>query len=477
MDTKLLRKLEADLAQGEAGVQIVPGRNTATSRLVPRSQIILRVEDPASARALGEGLSGRDSNGVAAGAEGAVSAAASSSGRALPGDVRERFESSLGADLSGVRVHTGSESAGAAHAVGARAYTTGQDIHFADGQFQPGDPFGLHLLAHEVAHTVQQSGGATAPQYKLEVSTPGDAQEVEADRAADAMVSGAPATVGVIGGGTARKVMRGPNNSYSAGEGLKWEGGTALTEQENADFVNKAAGIASKGAGFAAKKLGLDAAAVIKGAKKQVDQDISDRTNYIANLDSQIKQKKKDGADTKELETLKASEEAKLAAVKGGKDDLVTKATGVANSANELLSSVAGAGKAVAGVAGGKIDSTMFKSAGDFSEKVQKLTDIIDGLHQASETDAALTAFQAHPDFNSAAAWGASVGAMFGKLKPMVSGLPAGWGTVISGALDMPTVVIAKFTQMSRSYYARVDEMTKDPANHGSKILGDGESG
>jgi hypothetical protein len=56
-------------------------------------------------------------------------------------------------------------------------------------------PGGQHLLAHEVAHTVQQAGGAEMRQNKLEVSAPDDAHEVEADRAASAMVAGQPTTV------------------------------------------------------------------------------------------------------------------------------------------------------------------------------------------------------------------------------------------------------------------------------------------
>ncbi len=138
----------------------------------------------------------RDSNGVAEGADEAVAQASSASGSPLPGDVRERFESSLGADLSAVRVHTGADSVAAASAVGAKAYAVGNDIHFNEGNYAPADPFGLHLLAHEVAHTQQQAGGTATPQYKLEVSSAGDAAEVEADRAADAMVSGAAAIVG-----------------------------------------------------------------------------------------------------------------------------------------------------------------------------------------------------------------------------------------------------------------------------------------
>jgi hypothetical protein len=127
-------------------------------------------------------------------AEDAVAAASTTSGVALPDPILRKFESSLGADLSGVRVHTGSASADAANAVGARAYTTGSDIHFASGQYAT-DPAGLHLLAHEVAHTQQQPGGAAGGlrRKSVSVTAPGDAVEHEADRAADAMVRGEPA--------------------------------------------------------------------------------------------------------------------------------------------------------------------------------------------------------------------------------------------------------------------------------------------
>lgn len=149
----------------------------------------------------------RDANGVADGAEHAVSAASSSSGSALPDTLMRKFESSLGADLSGVRVHTGEASAAANDAVGAKAYTLGNDIHFGAGHYDPSSSGGQHLLAHEVAHTVQQSGMTQRMQFKLAVSSPGDHLEHEADRAADAMVSGSSATV-TMGSGVQRKVMR-----------------------------------------------------------------------------------------------------------------------------------------------------------------------------------------------------------------------------------------------------------------------------
>src|SRR5207302_35064 len=97
--------------------------------------------------------------------------------------------------------------AGASAAVGAKAYTLGNDIHFNDGQYDPAGGAGEELLAHEVAHTVQQSGGGGAAQLKLEVSAPQDAAEVEADSAARDMVAGRPAQVGGASG-VARKLMR-----------------------------------------------------------------------------------------------------------------------------------------------------------------------------------------------------------------------------------------------------------------------------
>lgn len=152
----------------------------------------------------------RDGNGVAAGAEAAVDRAAASAGAPLPAELKERYEASLGADLSNVRVHTGGASAEAASAVGARAYTVGDDIHFGRGHFDPTSSDGIHLLAHEVAHTVQQRGAAPVRQNKLEVSAPADAAEHEADRAADAMIRGEPARVSCAASLARQIVQRDP---------------------------------------------------------------------------------------------------------------------------------------------------------------------------------------------------------------------------------------------------------------------------
>ncbi len=200
----------------------VPGKRSMTQSLAPRPMFVFRVESAEAAQALGAAFGSRDRNGVAAGADLALDRAASGSGAPLRDDLRERFEASLGADLSAVRVHTSGASAEASTAVGAKAYTVGNDVHFGAGQYRPDDPFGLHLLAHEVAHTQQQAGATPQRQHQLEVSTPGDALEHEADRAADAMVAGQRASITGGGQPVARKICGEIVESWPTTEESAW---------------------------------------------------------------------------------------------------------------------------------------------------------------------------------------------------------------------------------------------------------------
>ncbi|MGH9606625.1 MAG: DUF4157 domain-containing protein [Terracidiphilus sp.] len=88
-----------------------------------------------------------------------VHEALGSPGQPLDSATRAFMEPRLGADLGSVHVHTGQNAAEAARAVDAQAYTVGQDIFFAAGKFRPHSSEGRRLLAHELSHTVQQSGG------------------------------------------------------------------------------------------------------------------------------------------------------------------------------------------------------------------------------------------------------------------------------------------------------------------------------
>jgi hypothetical protein len=102
------------------------------------------------------------------------------------------MESRFGRDFSRVRVHTDSAAGGAAAALDARAFTVGQHIHFGAGEYDPRSQPGMRLLAHELAHTVQQSRvGPGTPQRATAMSGVDNGQlEHEADRAADHVLSG-----------------------------------------------------------------------------------------------------------------------------------------------------------------------------------------------------------------------------------------------------------------------------------------------
>jgi uncharacterized protein DUF4157 len=103
-------------------------------------------------------------------------------GASLDAGVQDRFSGALG-DLSDVRVHTDDRADRLNRSVSARAFATGTDVFFARGEYNPGSAGGDRLIAHELAHVVQQRGApAGGP---LTVSNPGDALETQADAVAD----------------------------------------------------------------------------------------------------------------------------------------------------------------------------------------------------------------------------------------------------------------------------------------------------
>jgi len=77
-------------------------------------------------------------------------------GQSLDENMQQAMGQSMGADFSGVRVHTDSVSDQLNQSVQAKAFTTGQDVFFRQGEYQPGSRSGQELLAHELTHVVQQ---------------------------------------------------------------------------------------------------------------------------------------------------------------------------------------------------------------------------------------------------------------------------------------------------------------------------------
>ena len=150
-------------------------------------------------------------------------------GQSLDPNLQESMGQAMGADFSGVKVHTDSQSDQLNKSIQAKAFTTGKDVFFRQGAYEPGSRGGQELIAHELTHVVQQNGGAvqrsqsdpsvqreTLPdeeelqmkpladqiqrvdmpkggrslplQPKLSIGAPGDKYEQEADRVAQQVV-------------------------------------------------------------------------------------------------------------------------------------------------------------------------------------------------------------------------------------------------------------------------------------------------
>lgn len=103
-------------------------------------------------------------------------------GQPLESTVQEHMSETLGHDFSGVRVHTGSEANTLNRQLSAKAFTTGGDIFFRRGEYNPGSSSGRELIAHELSHVVQQNTGRVRGGGSgMTVRPADDAFEQEAD--------------------------------------------------------------------------------------------------------------------------------------------------------------------------------------------------------------------------------------------------------------------------------------------------------
>jgi hypothetical protein len=126
-------------------------------------------------------------------------------GRELDTDARATLEDAMGENFADVRIHDDAEADGLSDAVSAAAFTTGSDVFFRSGKYDPVSSEGRKLLAHELTHVAQQRGAPHSSE--LTVSEPGDASEVEATSAAEkvsAAISSAGASTVAAGAGLSR---------------------------------------------------------------------------------------------------------------------------------------------------------------------------------------------------------------------------------------------------------------------------------
>ncbi len=115
---------------------------------------------------------------------------------ALNPSIRNMMESKFGADFSRVRIHTDHAATTMARQLGAKAFTVGQDVSFAANCYEPHTPRGAYLLAHELAHTLQQKEVESVDRFDVPVLRRGNL-EAEADECA-ALPWGVAPSVGIL---------------------------------------------------------------------------------------------------------------------------------------------------------------------------------------------------------------------------------------------------------------------------------------
>ena len=111
------------------------------------------------------------------------------SGAPLDSQLQMEMSDQMGFDLSGVRVHNSPEADTLNRQLSAKAFTTGQDIFFKEGSYNPQSSSGRELISHELTHVVQQGTGQVKSEGGMTVNAPGDQFEQAADGVAKELSS------------------------------------------------------------------------------------------------------------------------------------------------------------------------------------------------------------------------------------------------------------------------------------------------
>jgi hypothetical protein len=188
----------------------------------------------------------KEEEGAGATSPGAISTppqTESSAGHSLDSSTQSFMQSGFNHDFSGVRVHTDSAAQRAADSLSATAFTTGRDVYFNQGAYDPSSEQGRGLIAHELAHVAQQDNGMSGASLRgFHISQPDDPAEHQADIASAAVMRGemAPMLSTSTAQAVRRKAAGGASHSGSAKSSKATGGGADATI---GDYAVKFAGL------------------------------------------------------------------------------------------------------------------------------------------------------------------------------------------------------------------------------------------
>jgi hypothetical protein len=122
---------------------------------------------------------------------------ARSGGQPLEAGLQRKLGQAMGADFSEVRVHADAQADQLNRSIQAKAFTTGQNVFFRQGAYNPGSRGGQALIAHELTHVVQQKQGRVKPTVQINGAEVNDdpTLEAEADEARFRIDQGEPVSI------------------------------------------------------------------------------------------------------------------------------------------------------------------------------------------------------------------------------------------------------------------------------------------
>jgi hypothetical protein len=255
-----------------------------------------------------------------------------------------------------------------------------------------------------------------------------------------------------------------PPNSYSQGKGLQWAGGGVVEAEHNEQFVKRQTAALEAVASLIGKIAGLNLTSImaVKNMKAQVEGEKEIRRQEIDFLESEIEYEWENHKVSRFVEQVRMIEKlkrtkAELAAIEGGDSDILAQTISIGSAVVEYGGKVNAIGASLHNFITGAT-FTDFQDVGDALGVFSQCFDVAKVAHKFLDMSE-INNFRANPCFETAEAWGLKVGSVFDEASGLASGLPMGWGEVISGAMQMPNVVINQFIGLVKARYEKLDAL------------------
>jgi Domain of unknown function (DUF4157) len=152
---QVVQRLNAPKLEPSPAIQRLPEEEEELQmKPILQREVVPEEEEELQMKPTQEAIGGGDAS---ADLESAINSARGS-GQSMNPDLQAKMGAAIGADFSGVKIHTDAQSDQMNRSIQAKAFTTGKDIFFGQGEYNPGSTGGQELLAHELTHVVQQNG-------------------------------------------------------------------------------------------------------------------------------------------------------------------------------------------------------------------------------------------------------------------------------------------------------------------------------